>query len=70
MFWFICKPNHTIMSFNFGGFLFFNALCDLFDKAAEPISTPNKPMPTHIKWAAFVCAICLIGAILVIAYTL
>lgn len=53
----------------FGGFFIFNALCDLFDKAAGSTPTPDKPMPTHVKLAAFACAICLIGTILVIIYT-
>ena len=32
-----------VMNFNFGGFLFFNALCDLFDKA---VSYTHLTLPT------------------------
>lgn len=37
------------MSFNFGGFLFFNMICDMFDKVMEPSPVSNQPMPTHVK---------------------
>lgn len=56
------------MKFDFGGFLFFNALCDWLDKASEPPSEPDKPMPPHVKLAVFVSAICFIGTLLIIMY--
>ena len=58
------------MNFNFGDFILISVIYDLFDKATEPSSAPNKPMPTHVKWAAVVCVILLIATILIIAYTI
>ena len=59
------------MNFNFGGFLFFNALCDLFDKVAETPSAPsNQPMPTKIVVAAIAFVVCTIATLIIIACTI
>ncbi len=55
---------------NLGNFLFFNAICDMLDNlmTAEP-KAANQPMPTKVKIAGVITALCLIATIIIIAYS-
>lgn len=52
-----------------GNFLFFNAICDMFDNltTTEPKAT-NQPMPTKVKVAGAVTVLCIIATFIIIAY--
>lgn len=57
---------------DWGGFFIFNFLCDKLDKFLfeEPDSLITPPMPTHIKVALAIAAVCVIATIIIISATL